>query len=153
MHLYYGKKLRDTDSSSGCMYGQNEHSSARTQYQRTVQFHLIHWQWNYPCMARVISVIRLSNWNLRMVDGFGVYVYRPSIGQRKAALTGLPATYVESHEEAETLVIELEDYALQASKSSFLIQPLRHLMQLHARCVSLMRALPQSMWCVRSVLL
>ena len=109
VHLYYGKKLRDTDLS--WLHVRTERASFSPNpvpEDRTISFDTL------PVELPVYGTsdfrnpaIQLELENGSTVSEFTYTGHRLVKG--KAALTGLPATYVESDEEAETLVMELED--------------------------------------------
>lgn len=109
VHLYYGKKLRDTDL--GWLHVRTERASFSPNpvpEDRTISF---------DTLAQELPVYGTSDFrhpsvqlqlaNGSMITEFTYVGHR--LEQGKPVLEGLPATYVESADEADTLVIELED--------------------------------------------
>lgn len=109
VHLYYGKKLRDTDL--GWLHVRTERASFSPNpvpEDRTISF---------DTLAQELPVYGTSDFrhpsvqlqlaNGSMITEFTYVGHR--LEQGKPVLEGLPATYVQSADEADTLVIELED--------------------------------------------
>ncbi|MBR2567066.1 MAG: alpha-galactosidase [Paenibacillus sp.] len=109
VHLYYGKKLRDTDLS--WLHVRTERSSFSPNpvpEDRTISFDTL------PVELPVYGTsdfrnpaIQLELENGSTVSEFTYTGHRLMKG--KEGLTGLPATYVESEDEADTLIVEMQD--------------------------------------------
>lgn len=109
VHLYYGKKLRDSDLS--WLHVRTERASFSPNpvpEDRTISFDTL------PLELPVYGTSDFRNpaVQLQLENGSSVSEFT-YVGHRlekgKPALQGLPATYVEAADEADTLVIEMED--------------------------------------------
>ena len=111
--LYYGKSLRHVDDFSQLFYAEVKDNSC-TEADAALSMDVIRQE--YPSFSR--SDFRLPAMQLTSHDGsrvskFTYTGYDTVAGKQK--LSGLPATYVETPDEAETLVITLKDEVLNAT--------------------------------------
>jgi len=111
--LYYGKSLRHVDDFSQLFYTEVKDNSC-TEADAALSMDVIRQE--YPSFSR--SDFRLPALQVTSPDGSRVsrFTYTSyEIIAGKQTLPGLPATYVETPDEAETLVITLKDEVLNAT--------------------------------------
>lgn len=111
-HLYYGKKLHDNRSYQHLMeYAGRD--MAPNVYEGNYRFSLEHLRQEYPTYGS--GDMRYPAFELEAENGSRVVDFQYKghrIFQGKKKLEGLPATYVEKDEEAETLEVLLHDETL-----------------------------------------
>lgn len=110
--LYYGKSLRHVDDFSQLFYTEVKDNSC-TEADAALSMDVIRQE--YPSFSR--SDFRLPALQVTTPDGSRVSQFTYTgyeIIAGKQTLPGLPATYVESSEEADTLIVTLTDEEIQA---------------------------------------
>ncbi|MGM0524095.1 MAG: alpha-galactosidase [Bacillota bacterium] len=111
--LYYGKHLRHVDDFSHLFYSEVKDNSC-TEADAALSMDVIRQE--YPSFSRSdfrLPAMQLTSQNGSRVSKFTYSGYEKVAG--KQTLPGLPATYVETNDEAETLIITLTDDVLQAT--------------------------------------
>lgn len=111
-HVYYGKRLNDREDF-GYLIEYARRDMAPYPYEGESIFSLEHLRQEYPTYGS--GDTRYPAFELERADGSRVadFTYKEHrIFSGKKKLEGLPATYVESEQEAETLEIVLEDAVL-----------------------------------------
>ncbi len=112
-HLYYGKHITDREDF-GYLVEYARRDMAPCAFEGNTSFSLEHLKQEYPTFGS--GDMRYSAFELEREDGSRVADFRYKehvILKGKKSLDGLPAVYVESKEEADTLEIILEDQDLQ----------------------------------------
>lgn len=112
-HLYYGKHITDREDF-GYLVEYARRDMAPCAFEGNTSFSLEHLKQEYPTFGS--GDMRYSAFELEREDGSRVADFRykeHAILKGKKSLDGLPAVYVESKEEADTLEIILEDQDLQ----------------------------------------
>lgn len=108
-HVYYGKRLTDREDF-GYLTEYASRDMAPCPYEGRSNFSLEHLKQEYPTFGSGDS--RYPAFEMERMDGSRVVDFRYTAHQifaGKKKLEGLPAVYVESQEEADTLEIVLED--------------------------------------------
>ena len=112
-NLYYGKKVHDRDSFSHLLQGKLRPLAAYV-FEGDYTFSLQHVMQEYPSYGT--TDFRYPAFELKQDNGSRIscFEYREhAIFPGKKKLEGLPATYVEAEQEADTLEINLFDKVLQ----------------------------------------
>ena len=112
-HLYYGKHITDREDF-GYLVEYARRDMAPCAFEGNTSFSLEHLKQEYPTFGS--GDMRYSAFELEREDGSRVADFRykeHAILKGKKSLDGLPAVYVESKEEADTLEIVLEDTELE----------------------------------------
>ncbi|GEM03997.1 alpha-galactosidase [Halolactibacillus miurensis] len=112
-HLYYGKKLSHVADFSQLFYTEVKDNSC-TEADAALSMDVIRQE--YPSFSRSdfrLPAVQLTNKDGHRVSRFTYTGYEKVKGKTK--LKGLPATYVESSEEADTLKVFLRDEVLEAT--------------------------------------
>lgn len=113
-HVFYGKKLKHRDSFEH-LYNVEIKNSNGNKLDEDETFHLDRIKQEYPSYGT--TDFREPAYQVKQENGSRItnFVYKNhSIYQGKPELEGLPATYVESDDEASTLEISLYDTLLDA---------------------------------------
>jgi alpha-galactosidase len=111
--LYYGKSLRNVDDFRQLFYTEVKDNSC-IEADAALSMDVIRQE--YPSFSRSdfrLPAMQLTNDDGSRVSKFTYATYEKMAGKQK--LPGLPATYVESSDEADTLMITLTDEVLHAT--------------------------------------
>lgn len=111
--LYFGKRLRDRESFAHLLELYNRPMAACA-YSGDLSFSMEHIRQEYPSYGH--GDMRYPAYEIEQENGSRIteFVYRSHrISAGKPKLEQLPATYVETEDEARTLEIELEDSLIQ----------------------------------------
>jgi alpha-galactosidase len=112
-NLYFGKSIHDKDSFSYLLQG-GLRSLAAYVYEGNYSFSLQHTMQEYPSFGT--TDFRYPAFEIKQENGSRItcFEYKShSIFQGKKKLAGLPATYAENENEAETLEIVLYDKVIE----------------------------------------
>jgi len=112
--LYFGKKIRHREDFSHFFYKPEVGIGIIAHYEEDPGFSLEYFKQEYPSYGTTDfrkPAFEIEDENGSRVSNFVYKGYRIYKGKEK--LQGLPATYVLSEEEAETLEITLEDEVLE----------------------------------------
>ncbi|WP_128894880.1 alpha-galactosidase [Longirhabdus pacifica] len=113
-HLYFGKRLHHVEDFSS-FYQEDERGATAYVYEGNNQFSLDLVQQEYPVYGTTdfrYPALHIEQEDGSRISDFKYQSYR--IMKGKPALQGLPATYVEDEQEAETLEITLYDEVTNA---------------------------------------
>lgn len=108
-HIYFGKKLRDRESFAHMLNFRARPMSV-CPFEGKLEFSMEHIKQEYPVYGS--GDMRYPALEILQENGSRIseFLYKGhSIYQGKPELSGLPATYVEKEEEADTLELYLED--------------------------------------------
>lgn len=112
-HLYFGKAIKDRDSFDHMLELYPRDMAAYYEASDGTRFSLEHVKQEYPSFGHGDQ--RLPAYDIKQSNGSRICEFEydhHTIIQGKPKLKGLPATYVESDEEAMTLIITLKDHLL-----------------------------------------
>ena len=112
-HLYFGKKIRHRESFKHFFYQPEVGIGIIAHHENDPGFSLEYYKQEYPSYGT--TDFRKPAFELESEDGSRVsdFVYKGyRVYKGKEKLDGLPSTYVESEDEANTLEIELKDEVL-----------------------------------------
>lgn len=113
-HLYYGKKIKHRDSFSHFFYQPEVGVGIIAHHEDDPGFSLEYFKQEYPSYGT--TDFRKPAFEIEDIDGSRVsdFKYKShKVYRGKNKLSGLPSTYVNSEDEAETLEIILEDEILE----------------------------------------
>ncbi|MBC2851954.1 alpha-galactosidase [Cetobacterium sp. 8H] len=113
-HLYYGKKIKHRDSFSHFFYQPEVGVGIIAHHEDDPGFSLEYFKQEYPSYGT--TDFRKPAFEIEDIDGSRVsdFKYKShKVYKGKNKLSGLPSTYVNSEDEAETLEIILEDEILE----------------------------------------
>ena len=107
--LYYGKRLRDREDFSH-LFERCSRDMAPYNFEGNCDFSLEHIKQEYPTFGN--GDMRYPAYEIERVNGSRIVEFAydsHKIYQGKPELSGMPATYVEKPEEAETLEVTLKE--------------------------------------------
>lgn len=107
--LYFGKKIRHRDDFGHLIESKNR-PMTQYMYEKDYSFSLEHLKQEYPCYGT--TDYRYPAFEIKQENGSTITEFEyvsHNIFKGKKSLKGLPATYVESDEEAMTLEVLLKD--------------------------------------------